>query len=67
VKPCFVKFLSCLNFKLGDLAEHLGECFVVASSRSYLAVGYLVGRLHLIVASCGRLGGRRNVNRYTLL
>lgn len=42
-KPCSVKFLSCLSFKLGDLAKHLGECFVVASSHSYLAGGYLVG------------------------
>lgn len=58
VKPCFVKFLSCLSFKLGDLAKRSGECFVVASSRSYLAVGYLAGRLHLIVASCGRLWGK---------
>lgn len=38
VKPCFVKFLSCLRFKLGGLAKHLGECFVVASSRSYQAL-----------------------------
>lgn len=58
VKPCFVEFLSCLSFKLGDLAKRSGECFVVASSPSYLAVGYLVGRLHLIVASCGGLGGK---------
>lgn len=57
VKPCFVKFLSCLCFKLADLAKHLGECFIVASSRSSLAVGYLVGRLCLIVASCERLEG----------
>lgn len=59
VKPCFAKFLSCLSFKLGDLAKRSGECFVVASSRSYLAVGYLAGRLPLIVASFGRLGGKK--------
>lgn len=51
VKHCFVKFLSCLCFTLGDLVRHLGECFIVASPRSSLAVGYLVGRLHLIVTS----------------
>lgn len=51
VKPCFVKFLNCLCVKLGDLVKHLGECFIVASSRSSPAVGYLVGRLHLIVTS----------------
>lgn len=58
VKPSFVKFLSYLSFKLGDLAKHSGDCFVVGSAHSYLAMGYLVGRLHLIVVSCGRLRGK---------
>lgn len=66
VKPCFVKFFSCLCVKLGDLVKRLGECFIVASCRSSLAVGYLVGRLHLIVMRKTG-GGRRNVSRYTLL
>lgn len=58
VKPCFVKFLSCLRFKLGGLAKHLGECFVVVSSPSYLAVRHLADSLHLIVTLCGRQQGK---------
>lgn len=33
VKPCFVKFLSCLSLKPGDLAKRSGEYFVVASAQ----------------------------------
>lgn len=58
VKPCFVKFLSCLRFELGGLAKRWGECFVVASSPSYLAVGHLADRLHLIATLCGRQQGK---------
>lgn len=58
VRPCFVKFLSCLRFKRGGPAKRWGECFVVACSPSYLAVEHLADKLHLIVSLCGRQRGK---------